>query len=106
MILNTNVSLVIKERLEPEQTRTSEARVLPLPGVLVNMLAEVESKTGGVFSGTNLWKEWMSACASCGLGTKIVEGKPYPFYKGLTPHDLRRSAGATFATREFLKTWL
>ena len=34
----------------------------------------------------------MTACASAGLGTKIVEGKPYPFYKGLTLHDLRRSA--------------
>ncbi|MGA7363950.1 MAG: hypothetical protein WBX04_02405, partial [Candidatus Sulfotelmatobacter sp.] len=43
---------------------------------------------------TNLRKEWMTACAACGLGTKIkVEGKPYdPRYVGLTLHDLRRSA--------------
>jgi len=79
-------------QLEPEQTKTSEARILPLPSVLVNMLAEVEPKRGRVFSGTNFRKEWMTACASAGLGTKIVEGKPYPFYKGLTLHDLRRSA--------------
>lgn len=89
----SQVNLDTREiQLEPEQTKTSEARILPLPSVLVNMLAEVEPKEGRVFSGTNLRKEWMTACASCGLGTKIVEGKPYPFYKGLTLHDLRRSA--------------
>lgn len=81
-------------RLESEQTKTSEARVLPLPSVLVNMLSAVEPKTGRVFDGTNLRKEWMTACAACGLGSKIeVEGKPYdPRYEGLTLHDLRRSA--------------
>jgi integrase len=81
-------------RLEPEQTKTDEARILPLPSVLVNMLAAIEPKTGKVFDGTNLRKEWMTACATCGLGTKIeVEGKPYdPRYVGLTLHDLRRSA--------------
>src|SRR5580658_8739918 len=71
-------------RLEPEQTKTSEARVLPLPSVLVTMLQAVESKEGRVFDGTNLRKEWMMACHSAGLGTRIeVEGKPYPYYKGL-----------------------
>lgn len=81
-------------RLEPDQTKTSEARVLPLPSVLVNMLTAIEPKKGKVFDGTNLRKEWMTACASCGLGTKIeIEGKPYdPRYEGLTLHDLRRSA--------------
>jgi integrase len=80
-------------RLEPEQTKTSEARVLPLPSVLVAMLQAVEPKEGRVFDGTNLRKEWMTACHSAGLGTRIeVEGKPYPYYKGLTLHDLRRSA--------------
>ena len=81
-------------RLEPEQTKTSEARVLPLPSVLVNLLTAIEQKSGKVFDGTNLRKEWMTACASCGLGTKIeVEGRPYdPRYTGLTLHDLRRSA--------------
>src|SRR5271166_5788842 len=81
-------------RLEPEQTKTSEARVLPLPSVLVNLLTAIEQKSGRVFDGTDLRKEWMTACASCGLGTKIeVEGRPYdPRYTGLTLHDLRRSA--------------
>lgn len=61
--------------------------------VLVNMLREIEP-TGRVFDGTNLRKEWMKACVAAGLGTKIeVPGKKYdPRYKGLTLHDLRRSA--------------
>jgi integrase len=81
-------------RLESEQTKNSEARVLPLPSILINLLAETELKTGRVFDGTNLRKEWMKACATCGLGTLTeVEDKPYdPRYEGLTLHDLRRSA--------------
>ena len=81
-------------RLEPEQTKGDEARILPLPSVVVNMLHEVEPKTGKVFDGTNLRKEWMKACAACELGTVTeVEERPYdPLYSGLTLHDLRRSA--------------
>jgi integrase len=81
-------------RLEPEQTKTDEGRVIPLSSELVDILRQIEPKTGKVFDGTNLRKEWMTACAACGLGTKIeVEGKPYdPRYVGLTLHDLRRSA--------------
>jgi integrase len=91
----SQVNLTARQiRLEPEQTKTDEARVLPLPSVLVDMLDDVESKEGRVFDGTNLRKEWMTACAACGLGSKIeVEGRPYdPRYEGLTLHDLRRSA--------------
>jgi len=81
-------------RLEEEQTKTGEARVLPLPPSLVMMLAEVEPKSGRVFDGTNLRKEWTKACAAASLGTLTeVEGRPYdPIYSGLTLHDLRRSA--------------
>jgi integrase len=81
-------------RLEVEQTKGDEARTLPLPSVLVNMLNEVAPKSGRVFDGTNLRKEWVTACAAAGLGTLTpVEGKPYdPLYSGLTLHDLRRSA--------------
>jgi integrase len=81
-------------RLEEEQTKTDEARYVPLPSVLVNMLEEIEPKEGPVFSGVNLSKEWRKACAAAGLGRIIeVPGKPYdPQYKGLTIHDLRRSA--------------
>jgi integrase len=81
-------------RLEEEQTKTDEPRVVPLPSVLVNMLSEVEPKVGRVFDGTNLRKEWQRCCAACGLGRIIkTEGKPYdPRYEGLIVHDLRRSA--------------
>jgi len=58
------------------------------------MLHSVEPKSGRVFAGTNLRKEWVTACAAAGLGTLTeVEGRPYdPVYSGLTWHDLRRSA--------------
>jgi integrase len=81
-------------RLEEEQTKTDEARTLPLPSVLVTMLRDVgpAQRTGKVFDGTNLRKEWVNACAACGLGTKIEVGKPDPRYVGLNLHDLRRSA--------------
>ena len=81
-------------RLEEEQTKTDEARTLPLPSVLVNMLNEVTPKSGRVFDGTNLRKEWVTACAAAQLGTLTeVEGRRYdPLYSGLTLHDLRRSA--------------
>jgi integrase len=81
-------------RLEEEQTKGDEARTLPLPSVLVSMLTEVTPKSGRVFDGTNLRKEWVTACAAAGLGTLTqVEGRPYdPLYVGLTLHDLRRSA--------------
>ena len=81
-------------RLEEEQTKGDEARTLPLPSVLVAMLNEVTPKSGRVFDGTNLRKEWVTACAAAELGTLTeVEGRPYdPLYSGLTLHDLRRSA--------------
>lgn len=62
--------------------------------MLVDMLSRVEPQTGRVFDGTNLREELMTACHSCGLGTKIeVEGKKHdPRYEYLTLHDLRRSA--------------
>jgi len=66
-------------RLEPEQTKTSEARIVPLPNVLVLMLERVEPKEGRVFSGDGLRAEWEKACTAAGLA-------------GLMVHDMRRSA--------------
>jgi integrase len=81
-------------RLEEDQTKTGEARVIPLPAELVNMLQTVEPKVGRVFAGTNLHKEWTKACAAVGLGRIIeVSGRKYdPRYVGLIIYDLRRSA--------------
>ena len=80
--------------LEPEQTKGDEARILPLPPVLVSTLKEMKPKTGRVFDATNLRKEWVKGCVAAVLGRKIeVPEKPYdPRYEGLTLHDLRRSA--------------
>lgn len=85
-------------RLEEDQTKSAEARTIPLPSVLVMMLTEIKPKTGRVFSDTNLRVEWQKACAACGQGTRtLVEAKsedgfPWYKYKGLLIHDLRRSA--------------
>ena len=44
-------------RLEEDQTKNSEARTIPLPDVLVNMLKQIDPKEGEVFDRTNLRKE-------------------------------------------------
>lgn len=85
-------------RLEEEQTKTAEARIIPLPSVLVMTLREMKPKTGLVFSDTNLRVEWEKACAAVGEGTrtemqpKDENGYVWYKYKGLLLHDLRRSA--------------
>ena len=83
-----------------EETKNNEPRIVPLPKQLIATLAEMEHKQGLVFDITNIRKEWTKACARCGLGIIIeVEGKPYdPRYKGLTIHDLRRSAVRNLVT--------
>jgi integrase len=80
-------------RLEDEQTKTGEARTIPLPDVLVKVLRDIRKKEGTVFRTTNLAKEWHKACAAVGLGKlEKVEGKKFKRYSGLIVHDLRRSA--------------
>jgi integrase len=79
--------------LEEDQTKNDEARTIPLPDVLVQMLKKTPTKAGGVFNDTNLRKAWQKACVAAGLGTLTeVEGKAAPRYTGLIIHDLRRSA--------------
>jgi len=83
-------------RFEENQTKGEEARAVPLPSVLVMMLAEIEPKAGNVFSDTNLRTEWEKACAACGLGTRTrvepEDGYTWYKYQGLLIHDFRRSA--------------
>jgi integrase len=66
-------------RLEGDQTKNAEPRILPLTAELIMMLALVQPKAGHVFSAKNLRKAWMQACTEVGLD-------------GLLFHDLRRSA--------------
>jgi integrase len=66
-------------RLEVEQTKTSEARSVPLPDVLLNVLKRTRKKEGLVFSDEGLRDEWTKATKAAGL-------------PGLLVHDLRRSA--------------
>ena len=83
-------------RLEEEQTKSGESRIVPLPSVLVNMLRAMQVESGPVFDSTNLRTEWARACAAVGLGTvverKSANGYPWHQYSGLKVHDLRRSA--------------
>jgi integrase len=83
-------------RLEDEQTKTDEARTVPLPAIVVNILRKTTPKEGRVFDSTNLRTEWQKACASCGLGTRTLvkpeKGFAWYKYSGLIVHDLRRSA--------------
>jgi integrase len=83
-------------RLEEEQTKSGEARIVPLPAVLVNMLRATQVGSGPVFDSTNLRTEWARACAAVGLGTLVertsANGYPWQQYSGLKVHDLRRSA--------------
>jgi len=66
-------------RLESDQTKTSEARIVPLPDMLINTLKHVKPKQGLVFDDTGLREHWAKAT--------VVADMP-----GLLVHDLRRSA--------------
>jgi integrase len=85
-------------RLEDDQTKNAEARIVPLPAVVVMTLKEITPKVGRVFDDTNLRTEWQKACAAWGLGTReIIKPKKkgqhqWYKYRGLIVHDLRRSA--------------
>ncbi len=75
--------------LHEYQTKNSEARIVPLPSVVVEMLRKMEPKTGPVFDATNLRTEWERACAT---RTKVEADYTSHKYKGTLIHDLRRSA--------------
>ena len=85
-------------RLEDDQTKTGEPRIVPLPSMLIDMLKPTNPKKGQVFCGTNLRREWARACEAVGLGKtermepKTKDGFKWTRYTGLHVHDLRRSA--------------
>ncbi|MFI5396597.1 MAG: tyrosine-type recombinase/integrase [Candidatus Binatia bacterium] len=94
-------------RLRPELSKNKDGRVLPLSGELLDVLSRaatarrldcfhvfhIDGQRIGDFR-----KTWARACVKAGLGAMAPtgdltpKGKPKLAYKGLTPHDLRRSA--------------
>jgi len=64
--------------------------IVPLSDELVGMLKKKFQGNGPVFEIRNFRREWNRACVKCGLGEKT--GKAWFQYKGLVPHDFRRSA--------------
>ncbi len=79
-------------RLEGDQTKNGEPRVLPLPDQLVEMLSRQEPKSGTVFYSGQFRKSWITACIKAGLGQWEVNGGAKKRWDGLLVHDLRRSA--------------
>jgi integrase len=77
--------------LPAEVTKNGEPLTLPLSTELVAMLKkEFQTVAKPVFDATNWRKAWNAACIAAGLGEKT--GEEWYHYKGLIPHDLRRSA--------------
>jgi integrase len=94
-------------RLRPELSKNKTGRVLPLSGELLQLIERaaerrrlectrvfhVAGQPIGAFR-----KSWARACVAAGLGENKPTGKHNPAgepvlaYRGLTPHDLRRSA--------------
>ncbi len=75
-------------RLEAEQAKNAEARILPLPAELVDHLRAipVESRSGLVFFAKNFRNHWNAAVRAAFLKTGNQK------FDGLLIHDLRRSA--------------
>jgi len=90
----------------PGVTKNKAALTLPLSGELVAMLKTLPSTPGNpVFDAENFRKEWEKACVAIGKGEIVAMKTPvknpkqgekqwhyWGKYKGLLPHDLRRSA--------------
>ena len=75
-------------RLEAEQAKTGEPRILPLPAELVDYLRAIpiESRSGLVFFAKNFRNHWNAAVQAAFLKTGNQK------FDGLLIHDLRRSA--------------
>jgi integrase len=78
--------------LEGDQTKNEDARYLPMPSILIEVLKKVEPKTGPAFPATNFTKIWRAACVKAGLGKWRDPEDHGKGYDGLIVHDLRRSA--------------
>ena len=85
------VKLAEKEiSIPPGVVKNRKPLIVPLSDELVAMLKKKFRGKGPVFETRNFRREWNKACVKCGLGEKT--GKEWFRYKGLVPHDFRRSA--------------
>ena len=85
------VNLAEKEiSFPPGILKNRKPLIVPLSDELVAMLKKKFQVDGPVFETKNFRREWIKACVKCGLGAKT--GKAWHQYKGLVPHDFRRSA--------------
>jgi len=74
----------------PGIVKNRKPLIVPLSDELVAMLKKKFQGIGPVFEIENFRREWIKACVNCGLGVKT--DKAWYQYKGLVPHNLRRSA--------------
>jgi integrase len=76
--------------LPPGVVKNRKPLIVPLSDELTAMLKKKFRGHGTVFATKNFRREWIKACVKCGLGEKT--GRAWYQYKGLVPHDFRRSA--------------
>jgi integrase len=76
--------------LPPGIIKNRKPLIVPLSVELEAMLKKKFQTDGPVFDLKNFLREWFKACVKIGLGEKT--GPEWYQYKGLTPHDFRRSA--------------
>jgi len=76
--------------LPPGIVKNRKPLIVPLSDELTAMLKKKFRGHCTVFETKNFRREWIKACVKCGLGEKT--GKAWYQYKGLVPHDFRRSA--------------
>ena len=79
-------------RLDGDQTKNSEPRILPLPALIVTMLESTPNKAGHLFPIGSFRKQWQTSCVAAGLGRWEDPERKHETYEGLIIHDLRRSA--------------
>jgi integrase len=84
-------------RLQDNQTKNGEPRILPLSADLVGVLKKTFRTEGPVFCTTDLRRAWQDASVAAGFGEweKTPKLKKGRMYRGLLIHDLRRSAVRT-----------
>jgi integrase len=79
-----------RSELPPGIIKNRRPLIVPVLVELAAMLKKKFQTDGPVFDLKNFRRAWFKACVKIGLGEKT--GPEWYQYKGLTPHDFRRSA--------------